>query len=48
MLKLFDRARVKRNQNEITGDVISYDMKKEVAEVLGAPRGRSAARLPGA
>src|SRR6185295_15142700 len=37
VLKLFDRARVKRNNDELTGDVITYDMKKEVAEVSGAP-----------
>ncbi len=37
VLKLFSRARVKRNNDELTGDVITYDMKKEVAEVTGAP-----------
>ena len=37
VLKLFNRARVKRNNDELTGDVITYDMKKEVAEVTGAP-----------
>jgi len=45
VLKLFDRARVKRNNDELTGDVITYDMKKEVAEVSGAPAG---ARSPNA
>ena len=35
-------ARVKSNQNEITGDFISYDMKREVAEVSGAPPGQPA------
>jgi lipopolysaccharide export system protein LptA len=39
VLKLYNRARVKSNQNEITGDFISYDMKREVAEVSGAPPG---------
>ena len=37
VLKLFNRARVKRNNDELTGDVITYDMKKDVAEVSGAP-----------
>jgi lipopolysaccharide export system protein LptA len=37
ILKLFNRARVKRNNDELTGDVITYDMKREVAEVTGAP-----------
>lgn len=40
MLRLFDNARVKSNQNEITGQFISYDMTKQVAEVLGAPPGQ--------
>jgi len=39
VLKLFNRARVKRNNDELTGDVITYDMKKELAEVTGAPAG---------
>ena len=43
MLNLYDNARVKSNQNEITGDFISYDMKREVAEVSGAPPGKQAA-----
>jgi lipopolysaccharide export system protein LptA len=42
VLRLFNRARVKSNQNEITGDFISYDMKREVAEVSGAPPGQRA------
>jgi len=42
VLRLFNRARVKSNQNEITGDFISYDMKREVAEVSGAPPGQQA------
>jgi lipopolysaccharide export system protein LptA len=39
VLRLYDHARVKRNENEITGDFISYDMRKELAEVTGAPPG---------
>jgi len=39
VLKLYTRARVKSNLNEITGDFISYDMKREVAQVSGAPPG---------
>ena len=42
VLRLFNRARVKSNQNEISGDFISYDMKREVAEVSGAPPGQKA------
>ena len=42
ILRLYDNARVKRNQNEITGNFISYDMRKELAEVTGAPPGSSA------
>jgi lipopolysaccharide export system protein LptA len=42
VLKLFNRAKVKSNQNEITGEFISYDMKKELAEVTGAPPGSAA------
>ena len=42
VLKLYSRARVKSNQNEITGDFISYDMRREVAEVSGAPPGQQA------
>ena len=41
VLKLYGGARVKSNQNEITGDFISYDMKREVAEVSGAPPGKA-------
>ena len=41
VLKLYNRARVKSNQNEITGDFISYDMRREVAEVSGAPPGKA-------
>ena len=39
VLKLFNRAKVKSNQNEITGEFITYDMRKEMAEVTGAPPG---------
>jgi len=41
VLKLYNRARVKSNQNELTGEFISYDMNKEVAEVTGAPPGQA-------
>jgi len=40
VLRLYNRAKVKSNQNEITGDFISYDMRREVAEVSGAPPGQ--------
>jgi len=40
LLHLYDKARVKSNQNEITGDFISYDMRKELAEVTGGPPGK--------
>jgi lipopolysaccharide export system protein LptA len=39
MLRLYENARVKRDQNEITGNFISYDMRKELAEVTGAAPG---------
>jgi len=39
MLRLYGHAKVKTNQNEITGDFISYDMRRELAEVMGAPPG---------
>ncbi len=42
VLRLYNRAKVKSNANEITGDFISYDMKREVAEVSGAPPGKTA------
>ena len=41
LLHLYDKARVKSNQNEITGDYISYDMNKELAQVSGAPPGKT-------
>lgn len=42
VLRLYESARVKSNQNEIAGDFISYDMRREVAEVSGAPPGKPA------
>ena len=42
MLRLFSKARVKTGANEIAGDFISYDMRREVAEVAGAPPGTTA------
>lgn len=39
VLRLFTRARVKSGANEITGDFISYDMAREVAEASGAAPG---------
>lgn len=42
MLRLHDNARVKRGQNEITGDFISYDMRRELAEVTGTAQGKAA------
>lgn len=42
VLRLYGDARVKSNQNQITGDFISYDMRREVAEVSGAPPGQTA------
>jgi lipopolysaccharide export system protein LptA len=44
VLKLINRARVKRNNDELTGDLITYDMRKELAEISGAPAGQT---LPG-
>ncbi len=43
VLRLHEHARVKRSQNEITGDFISYDMRKELAEVTGGPPGQASA-----
>jgi lipopolysaccharide export system protein LptA len=42
MLRLYNRAHVKSGANEITGDFISYDMKRELTEVSGAPPGTQA------
>ena len=38
VLKLYNHARVKQNTNELTGDYITYDMRKEQAEVTGKER----------
>jgi len=35
VLKLFNRARVKRNTDELTGECITYDMRRELADVGG-------------
>lgn len=40
VLKLFGRARVKSNQSELTGEFISYDMRRELAEVTGSAPGK--------
>ena len=37
VLKLFNHGRVKRNADELTGDCITYDMRKEVFEVAECP-----------
>ena len=42
MVKLYDKARVKSNASEIHGEYIQYDMRKELAEVQGAPPGTAA------
>lgn len=42
ILRLYNKAWVKSNQSELTGDFISYDMKRELAEVSGAPPGQVA------
>jgi lipopolysaccharide export system protein LptA len=36
MLKLFNRAKLKSAQGEIAGDLITYDMNREVFQVSGA------------
>jgi lipopolysaccharide export system protein LptA len=41
-LHLYNHARVKTGGNEVTGEYISYDMKREVTEVAGAPPGTKA------
>lgn len=43
VLRLFNNARVKRTSDEITGQYITYDMRKDVAEVTGAPPAGAAA-----
>jgi lipopolysaccharide export system protein LptA len=40
VLRLFDHARVVRSKNEITGDYITYDMRRELAEVTGGQPGQ--------
>ena len=40
VLKLFTRARVKSEANEITGEFISYDMRNAVTSVQGATPGK--------
>jgi len=42
VLKLFNRAKVKSAQNELTGEFISCDMRRELCEVTGAPPGQQA------
>lgn len=39
LLKLYDGARLRSSQGELTGDFISYDRAKEFFEVTGAPPG---------
>ena len=39
VLHLYDNARVRRSQNVITGDYITYDMRRELAEVTGGTPG---------
>ena len=41
VVKLFNRAKVKTGQSETTGEFISYDMRREVAEVVGAAPGKA-------
>jgi len=41
VLRLYDNARVLRSKNEITGDYITYDMRRELAEVTGATPGHA-------
>ena len=43
VVKLFNRARVKSASNEINGEFISYDMRRDVAEVTGAAPGQPGA-----
>ena len=46
VLKLYENARVKSNQNEITGDFISYDMRLAVAQVTGGQSGKPLPSAP--
>jgi lipopolysaccharide export system protein LptA len=41
VLRLYDKARVLRSKNEITGDYITYDMRRELAEVTGSTPGQA-------
>ena len=43
VLRLYDNAKVLRSKNEITGDYITYDMRRELAEVTGATPGHASA-----
>ena len=45
VLRLYEKARVLRSKNEITGDYITYDMKREQAEVTGAQPGQTGGRV---
>jgi lipopolysaccharide export system protein LptA len=40
VVKLFNRAKVKSAQNEITGEFISCDMRRDLCEVTGAAPGQ--------
>ena len=42
VLKLYNRARVKSNQSEITGDFISCNMQRDSCDVSGAQPGKPA------
>ena len=46
IVRLYEKARVTSNSNVINGEYIQYDMRKELAEVQGAPPGTKLA--PGA
>jgi len=46
IVRLYEKARVTSNANVINGEYIQYDMRKELAEVQGAPPGTKLA--PGA
>ena len=40
--KLFDNARVKSNENQVTGSLITYNMTKQVVEATGSAQGAGA------
>jgi lipopolysaccharide export system protein LptA len=44
VLRLYEKARVLRSKNEITGDYITYDMKRELAQVTGNTPGHENAK----